>query len=164
MSDLLRVLETLKKQRETPAPITAPGVSEVSDSTIIHPLREQVRRRNFLDALSALQQQLPGVPIMPVPDFSRLVVANGANYVEDVNIKACQMVMFISFTSGLYFVSFGNRVNLPLPTVGFSNDYPRDSIVAPTGIAFYSASSSSVSVGIVNDQDVVSVIGWTQVI
>lgn len=102
---------------------------------------------------------LPGVPILPLPDFSRLVVATNANYVEEVQFR-CQLLSFVAFTTGIYFVSFTSRCVVPPITVG--TDVKRDQIVAPTGYTFYVAGNNSVSVGIVNSGDVVSVIGWNQ--
>jgi len=137
----------------------------VTDSLLPKPLVEQVKRRNYLAPLTALQQQLPATSIIPVPDYCRLVNATTANYVERVELagRGIQLVSFMAFTSNIYLVSFSTRVVLPLPATPFSADYPRDAIVAPNGIMFYAANLNTISVGIVNQGDVVSVLGWSQI-
>lgn len=133
----------------------------VADNLLPHDLGQELARRSNLAPLSALQMALPGVPIIPIPDFSKLVVATTANYVENVYVPDCQLVSFIAFTTGVYFVSFGSRC--VVPPLGLDDGVRRDQIVAPTGMMFYAKGNSSVSVGIVNSGDVVSVVGWKQI-
>lgn len=134
----------------------------VSDSLIPKDLREESARRGHHNPFVALQNQLPGLPILPAPDFSQLVIATSANFIQRVALSGnVQLVSFSSFTTGLYFVSFGGQCQLP--PVAIDDGLAKDMIVSPTGMLIYAKGMYSLSVGIVNNGDVVSVLGWEQV-
>lgn len=154
-------LDTAEKLSEQGIFRAARNSQSVADNLLPHNLGQELARRGNLAPLNALQMALPGVPILPLPDFSKLVVATSANYVENVYVPDCQLVTFVAFTTGIYFVSFGSRC--VVPPIGLDDGVRRDQIVAPTGMMFYAKGNSSVSVGIVNSGDVVSVIGWKQI-
>src|SRR5574337_746567 len=121
--------------------------SGITASQIPNDLPTELSRRTRLEPLSALQIQLPGVPMIPPPDVSRLVIASAANFEETVRFNGnVQLVCFSGFTSGIYFVSFSGRCQLPL--VAQSTDNPIDMIAAPNGMMFYTKGLNSVSVGI----------------
>lgn len=133
----------------------------ITASQMPNDLTQELSRRTRLEPMNALQIQLPGVPMLPPPDMSRLVIADSANYEETVRFAGnVQLVCLSSFTTGLYFISFAGRCQLPL--VRQSTDNPIDMIAAPSGLMFYTKGLNSISVGIVNSGDVVSVMGWIQ--
>lgn len=158
MSEQMQVAEKLAKSG-----LFAAARQNATDSMLPHTLPQELARRNHLAPFEALQMQLPGLPILPVPDFSRLVIATSANYVEEVPLRGnVQLLMCCAFTTGIFFLSFGGRCILP--PVSFSNENAIDQIVGVDGKPFYTKGLQSVSIGIVNNGDVVSVIGWTQIV
>lgn len=150
--------------------ITLEGVAGIAPedrtgiSGLPHDIEEQRLRRNFEPAAMMARRQLPSVPLLPVPDFCRTLVATGVNYVQEIQLpRNVQVVMFRALSTDRFWVSFAGRVPATPATGSLDGDFSSmDPIVCPLDLMFYCRGLQTLSINIAAAGAAVTVIGWDQ--
>lgn len=141
--------------------ITDPRNQQIGPSTAPFDLQQEMQRRSIDTSQAATRMQLPGVPLLPIPDFSRCVLSTSNNYLEDVNIGPnTHIVTFWCADNVNFMVSF--QGSFPQPFTAQSTDNPIDPLCVPRNQLFLVHGCSTLYVGIPLIGQMVSVVGWRQ--
>lgn len=126
---------------------------------------EEVFARKSPDFYEMLARAtLRGVPLLPVPAWSRTLVAGANNSVVDINVPdMIQVIGFRALATVDFSVSFGTRCVMPRTNSEASETMlTNDGIISPLGLLFYIRDFKRISVGIAALNAQVSIFGFQQ--
>lgn len=123
---------------------------------------DEIARRGRRPEFAALKSLTPDWQVVPLPDTIFTVVATKTNEVIDLDLpNNAQVVKFEAPSGQSFWIGFGGRVIFPV--VSGVGDRRYDPVASPTRDYYFVRGKNSLSIGLANINDAVSVLVWTQV-